>query len=62
MARGLHLGVLVLEILLEIEWQIGDFREDGNVRVTENSNQYGDLLQDRYKVRVFIDHHYRVGF
>ena len=39
--RGLHLGVLVLEILLEIEWQIGDFREDGNARVTEDSSQYG---------------------
>ena len=38
---GLHLGVLVLEILQEIEWQIGDFREDGNARVTEDSNQYG---------------------
>ena len=40
-AWGLHLGVLVLEILQEIEWQIGDFREDGNARVTEDSNQYG---------------------
>ena len=38
---GLHLGVLVLEILQEIEWQIGDFCEDGNARVTEDSNQYG---------------------
>ena len=37
-ARRLHLGVLVLEILQEIEWQIGDFCEDGNAQVTENSN------------------------
>ena len=40
-ARELHLGVLVLEILLEIEWQIGDFREDGNTQITEDSSQYG---------------------
>ena len=25
----------------EIEWQIGDFREDGNAQVTEDSSQYG---------------------
>ena len=59
MAQGLHLGVLVLEILLEIKWQIGDFREDGNARVTEDSNNMGDLLQDRYRARMFIDHRYR---
>ena len=51
----LHLGVLVLEILQEIEWQIGDFCMRGSQKTATNM---GILLQERYRALVFIDYSY----